>query len=58
MLEVKIGYARRLLEESNLKVGAVAEAIGYTHFSYFAKLFKKMTGMSPHEYRKKHRRLP
>jgi two-component system response regulator YesN len=58
VLEVKIGYARRLLEESNLKVGAVAEAIGYTHFSYFAKLFKKMTGMSPHEYRKKHRRLP
>lgn len=58
VLEVKIGHARRLLEESNLKVGAVAEAIGYTHFSYFAKLFKKMTGMSPHEYRKKHRRLP
>ncbi|MDF2935985.1 MAG: response regulator [Paenibacillaceae bacterium] len=58
VLEVKIGHARRLLEESNLKVGAVAEAIGYTHFSYFAKLFKKMTGLSPHEYRKKHRRLP
>lgn len=58
ILEVKIGHARRLLEESNLKVGAVAEAIGYTHFSYFAKLFKKMTGLSPHEYRKKHRRLP
>lgn len=58
VLEVKIGHARRLLEESNLKVGAVAEAIGYTHFSYFAKLFKKMTGLSPHEYRKQHRRLP
>ncbi|MDF2922130.1 MAG: response regulator [Paenibacillaceae bacterium] len=58
VLEIKIAHAKQLLEQSNLKVGSVAEAIGYTHFSYFAKIFKKMTGLSPYEYRKYHRRIP
>lgn len=56
--EVKLEHAKKLLIHSNLKVGSVAEAIGYTHFSYFAKIFKRATGLSPHEYRKRHRKLP
>ncbi|WP_438448728.1 response regulator transcription factor [Gorillibacterium sp. sgz5001074] len=56
--EVKLEHAMKLLAHSNLKVGSVAEAIGYTHFSYFAKIFKKASGLSPHEYRKRHRKLP
>lgn len=55
---VKLEHAMKLLAHSNQKVGSVAEAIGYTHFSYFAKIFKKATGLSPHEYRKRHRMLP
>jgi two-component system, response regulator YesN len=57
ILEVKINHAKQLLEQSNMKVGSVAEAIGYTHFSYFAKIFKKITGLSPHDYRKRYRRI-
>lgn len=58
ILDVKMAHAKQLLENSNLKVGSVAEAIGYTHFSYFAKIFKKVTGLSPHDYRKRFRRIP
>ncbi|REE70508.1 two-component system response regulator YesN [Paenibacillus taihuensis] len=50
--EVRIERAKRLLIETNDKVSNIAEGVGYVHFSYFAKLFKKMTGLSPQEYRK------
>jgi len=32
----------------------VAEKAGFNDVKYFSKLFKKMTGMSPVEYRERH----
>jgi len=55
---VRIERAKRYLIDTNDKVSHIAESVGYVHFSYFAKLFKKMTSMSPQEYRKKHQALP
>ncbi|MGG1554438.1 response regulator transcription factor [Paenibacillus ferrarius] len=51
-LKVRMERAKKLLAESNDKVSAVAEQTGYSHFSFFAKMFKKYTGLSPQEYRK------
>jgi two-component system response regulator YesN len=55
--QLRIDRAKRYLIDTNDKVSNIAEGIGYVHFSYFAKLFKKMTGLSPQEYRKKHQTL-
>ncbi|MCD9024623.1 response regulator transcription factor [Cohnella silvisoli] len=56
--QLRIERAKRRLTDTNDKVSNIAEGVGYVHFSYFAKLFKKMTGLSPQEYRKKHQTLP
>lgn len=55
--EMRIERAKRYLIETNDKVSNIAEAVGYIHFSYFAKLFKKMSGLTPQEYRKIHQIL-
>ncbi|UJF32439.1 response regulator transcription factor [Paenibacillus hexagrammi] len=56
MLKVRMEKAKKLLAESNDKISSVAEKTGYTHFSFFAKMFKKYTGFSPQEYRKSFQR--
>jgi two-component system response regulator YesN len=53
----KIERAKQRLAGSNDKISDIAAELGYTHFSYFAKLFKKMTGATPQDYRKNHRTL-
>jgi two-component system response regulator YesN len=58
IVQVKIEKAKRLLKETNDKISNIAEGVGYVHFSYFAKLFKKVVGSTPQEYRKQHQTLP
>lgn len=50
---VRIQKAKELLEESSLKIGDIAKMIGFVDATHFAKIFKNMEGMSPHEYRNK-----
>ncbi|QJD86691.1 response regulator transcription factor [Cohnella herbarum] len=47
----RLDTARRMLEEEGLSVSAIASAVGYDHFSYFDKLFKREYGSTPSEYR-------
>lgn len=54
IVQMKMERAKRLLTETNDKISNIAEGLGYGHFSYFAKLFKKTCGVTPQEYRKKH----
>ncbi|WP_193726850.1 response regulator [Paenibacillus guangzhouensis] len=53
ILGVRMDKAKKLLVESGVKVSNVAELTGYGHFSHFAKMFKRVIGISPQEYRKK-----
>lgn len=46
-----IDKAKDLLLESNVTVAAVAYNLGFEYPQYFARLFKKKTGMTPTEYR-------
>jgi two-component system response regulator YesN len=48
---VKMDKARELLADSRNKLYEVSRAIGYADSSYFTKLFKKNTGLTPSEYR-------
>lgn len=53
IIELRIEKAIQLLETSNLKVYEVAEAIGIPSYRYFSVLFRKRTGLTPKEYRKR-----
>jgi len=50
-LELKIKHACKLLDESNISVKDVALQIGYDDPYYFSRLFKKIMGLSPTQYR-------
>lgn len=46
----RIQKAQRLLAEGNVKTAQVAQMVGYADYTYFHKVFKKVTGMTPKEY--------
>lgn len=49
--EVRVNQARELLRNLRLKVYEVALRVGYKDEKYFSQIFKKYTGMTPHQYR-------
>jgi YesN/AraC family two-component response regulator len=50
---IKTDFARKLLMDNDLSVLEVCLDSGYNNLSHFNKQFKKNTGLSPSEYRKK-----
>lgn len=48
---LRIDRAKELLLDPALKVHEIAEAVGYGDVAHFSKNFKKLTGLSPMEYR-------
>lgn len=53
--DLRMEKAMQLLANTELNVTEVAGRVGYDLPNYFAKLFKQSTGLSPKEYRRKHR---
>lgn len=49
----RVENAKRFLVESNMKIYEIAEYVGYTDTAYFSKIFKKITQVTPNEYRNK-----
>ena len=49
----RIGEAKRLLSNSDYQTSAIANMCGYSSESYFRKLFRRTTGLSPLTYRKR-----
>ncbi|WP_028547722.1 response regulator [Paenibacillus sp. UNC451MF] len=50
-MKKRIEMAKRLLEMPHYKIVDVGMEIGYQNYPHFSKIFKKMTGISPSEYR-------
>ncbi len=48
---IRMEKARQLLADVNLKLFDISLAVGYPNPSYFTRLFRKYTGMTPTEYR-------
>lgn len=48
----RFSKAVQLLTNSTLSISDIILAVGYENTSYFYRTFKKLYGMSPHEYRK------
>ena len=54
IISYRIARARELLDrEDGLKTYEIGELVGYPDPAYFNKVFKKMTGMTPREYRER-----
>jgi transcriptional regulator GlxA family with amidase domain len=51
--EVRIDEARRILESSSIAVDDVGFSVGYQDPTFFRRLFKRTTGMTPVAYRRK-----
>ena len=50
--EVRIRHAKELLADPFRSSAEVASMVGYEDASYFARAFKKRTGMTPTQYRR------
>lgn len=53
ILQKRVDEAKKLLCGSSLPINTVSLHIGYSNFSYFTKMFKENTGLTPLEYRRK-----
>lgn len=51
--QVRVEAAKRMLESTELSTEAVTERVGYADLSSFRRLFKRITSLSPGEYRRR-----
>ncbi|TLS50936.1 response regulator [Paenibacillus antri] len=51
VIDLRIRKAKELLKTTDLRIYEVAESAGFNDVKYFSKLFKKMTSVSPGEFR-------
>ncbi|SCP98680.1 Helix-turn-helix domain-containing protein [Anaerobium acetethylicum] len=47
----RLKLAKELLAKTDYPINKVADSVGYGNYSYFTKIFKKNTGMTPAAYR-------
>jgi len=52
VIQLKLQKACELLDNTNLKIKAIAQTIGYNDPYYFSRIFNKVIGSSPRDYRK------
>lgn len=50
----KIEYASKPLIETKMPISKIAGMCGFYDFNYFSRIFKKIKGISPREFRKRH----
>lgn len=50
--DLRMKEAKRLLEETDLRVNEISQKIGYDNEKHFMKTFKSVCGVSPTEYRR------
>jgi two-component system response regulator YesN len=51
--EYRLEKAKDLLKDQNITINDISAKVGYSDGNYFTKTFKKETGLTPSEYRKK-----
>ncbi len=51
---VRVEAAKRLLEKGKLTVEQVCMQVGYGDFGFFRNIFKRLTGLTPQEYKRKY----
>ncbi len=51
LTKLRIERAKKLLEEENLSIKEICMSVGYSDPNYFSRIFKKMVGTTPTEFR-------
>ncbi len=52
LTDIRIKEAEKLLAASNLSIKEIAMSVGYPDEKYFSRLYKRLTGIKPSEYRR------
>ncbi len=50
---IRIKEAQKLLKDPSLRIGDIAEMVGFIDMAHFSRVFKKILGTSANEYRNK-----
>ena len=53
LIDIKLSAAKALLEESELSIKEISEILNFESTSYFCRLFKERSGLTPLEFREK-----
>lgn len=53
LTQVRIEEAKKRLRDSMVAVSIIAEQVGYNDVNYFSRVFKKVVGLTPTQYREK-----
>lgn len=51
MNELRIEKAKMMLEDAVRNIKDISSEVGYRDSNYFTKVFKRLTGMTPSDYR-------
>ncbi|MDD5707669.1 MAG: AraC family transcriptional regulator [Kiritimatiellae bacterium] len=51
MVRMRLHHAERLLRDSGMSIGEIAEAAGFRDIYFFSRQFKRYNGLCPTEYR-------
>lgn len=51
---VRIEKAKELLRNPSMRIGDIAEEVGFLDLAHFSRVFKKLNGVSANEYRNRH----
>ncbi|ALS28105.1 AraC family transcriptional regulator [Paenibacillus sp. 32O-W] len=54
LTEYRINMAKLWLKDGTMKINEIAERLSYTNATGFIRTFRKMTGMTPGQYREEH----
>lgn len=49
---MKIEYAKKMIQEENLKTYEISQLLGYSSPDYFTKIFKQYAGITPSQFKK------
>ncbi len=55
---LRIRHSRTLLKQPDIPITEIAHKLGFSSSQHFATVFKRITGVTPREYRKKQHTLP
>lgn len=48
---IRIEKAKEMLKDPALRIGDIAEKVGFSDMAHFSRVFKKVVGISANEYR-------
>lgn len=53
LTNLRVEKAKELLQNSDMRMSRISELVGYDDEKYFSRVFKKATGLTPREFRKR-----